>query len=131
MTARTQVLLGSILGSMLIFLTLSNALALEEGQASYLAKAEAAVKAQLKDPYSADIQFTKVGKTLSWFASLPPGMPIVCGIVNSKNGFGAYVGFRRVIVLAEDVVFFELKIVPGIDYEGKYIFINTWNENCK
>lgn len=70
-------------------------------------EAEAAIKATLKDPYSA--KFRNVHKSLH----------NVCGWVNSKNGFGAYSGARLFAydTRTEKITYYEgdlLKIGLGI-----------------
>jgi hypothetical protein len=52
-----------------------------------IAKAEASVRTQLKDPYSAVFSDEKATGTGS--------VKLICGRVNAKNGFGGYVGNRR------------------------------------
>lgn len=65
----------------------------------------AAVKAELKDPYSA--RFTDVHQN----ATLDS---LVCGYVNSKNGFGAYTG-RKPFTYSSltDTV----RLFPAADYD--------------
>lgn len=46
-----------------------------------------AVKDSLMDPYSADVQ-------IEWAYPTKRGWIAVCGRVNAKNGYGAYVGFK-------------------------------------
>lgn len=47
---------------------------------NFRAQATAYLKSNLKDPYSARISFA------------PPKGPLVCGLLNAKNSFGAYSG---------------------------------------
>lgn len=47
------------------------------------------VKAQLRDPGSAQFRAVRLYKTMD--------PPVVCGEVNAKNGFGAYMGFTRFV----------------------------------
>lgn len=51
--------------------------------------ARMAVEDQLRDPSSA--QFSGV------IVSRVSGLPVVCGLVNARNGFGGYVGARPFI----------------------------------
>lgn len=48
------------------------------------------VKRKLKDPASA--QFRDV-----FFHRGADGVPVTCGHVNSKNGFGGYIGYQRFV----------------------------------
>lgn len=62
-------------------------------------KAESDVRAGLRDPYSA--QFSDVAQH-----DTKSGGSVVCGYINAKNAFGAYVGPRRFvsIVLGDEIV---------------------------
>lgn len=75
-----------------------------EKDADWAAEMQLRVKAQLKDPSSA--QFRSVR---TYHGS---GTPVVCGEVNSKNGFGGYGGFQR-FVAAGDVIALEEQMAPG------------------
>lgn len=54
----------------------------------WMDRGKVSVKAKLKDPESA--QFRGL-----YFHRGKDGIPMTCGEVNSKNGFGGYVGFQR------------------------------------
>lgn len=57
-----------------------------------------AVKDTLMDPYSADVQ-------IEWAYPAMDGWTAVCGRVNAKNGYGAYVGFKWFNALVSRVPF--------------------------
>lgn len=50
-----------------------------------IAEAKESIKNQLKDPYSAVFENIYIGRAAN-------GAPVVCGTVNAKNSYGAYVG---------------------------------------
>ncbi|HEV7694324.1 MAG TPA: hypothetical protein VGO52_26045 [Hyphomonadaceae bacterium] len=56
---------------------------------AYIENETKAVRDRLKDPKSAE--FSKL------FVSRKSGAPIVCGYVNSKNGFGGFTGAQRFV----------------------------------
>jgi hypothetical protein len=62
---------------------------------------------QMKDPFSAQFKNETVGKDA------------VCGEVNSKNAYGAYVGFKRYIVLNERAI--GQKSSDTISYADTYV----------
>lgn len=66
----------------------------ETKQGLWIVKSRDAIKSRIRDPGSAD--FRKVR-----FYSGGP-VPVVCGEVNSKNGFGGYTGFQRFIASGDD-----------------------------
>jgi len=76
----------------LLALLLSPALADDEEyqKIGWIAKGKEAVKLRLNDPDSA--QFRNV-----YFHRGKDNLPLTCGEVNSKNGFGGYVGFQHFI----------------------------------
>ena len=76
----------------LLALLLSPALADDEEyqKIGWIAKGKVAVKLRLNDPDSA--QFRNV-----YFHRGKDNLPLTCGEVNSKNGFGGYVGFQHFI----------------------------------
>ncbi len=63
-------------------------------QALWIVKSHGAIKSRLRDPGSADFRNSR-------FYSGGP-VPVVCGEVNSKNGFGGYTGFQRFIASGDD-----------------------------
>lgn len=70
-------------------------------------QAYTAIKSSMKDPDSAQINFYK-------------GKP--CGQVNAKNSFGAYTGYKRIVLLKD------------INIEGHGLsdsqFEKLWNKHC-
>jgi hypothetical protein len=75
------------------------------------------VKAELKDPDSA--QFKDVA------GHEVEGAFIVCGRVNSKNGFGGYTGFKEFITVPG------LTIIRGMEGITDEVFVGTWNRLCR
>ena len=74
-----------------------------------------AVKSKLKDPDSA--QFKN-----SYFNRSTTGVPVSCGLVNSKNGFGGYGGFQRYVSAASpELTFLEEQVAD---------FQLLWNRYC-
>ncbi|HGN0868718.1 TPA: hypothetical protein ACKROV_001958 [Providencia alcalifaciens] len=70
---------------------------------------EKRLKNSLKDPSSADIRNSKLGKS-----------GVVCGQVNAKNSFGAYTGYKN---------FVQIGTTSLID-DGTKDFANEWNNLC-
>ncbi len=91
------------------------AAALAEQDAAWAAEMQLRVKATLKDPSSA--QFRNVR---TYHGS---GAPVVCGEVNSKNGFGGYGGFQR-FVASGPVIAVEEQMPAGE-------MNKTWPQLCK
>lgn len=58
-----------------------------------VAQAQAAVRAKLRDPASAQFGYIRAGK---------PG--VMCGRVNSKNGFGGYDGGQQFVSIVDPVM---------------------------
>lgn len=77
-------------------------------------KAEVAVEAKLRDPSSAQFEA---------FVSRISGEPVVCGTVNSKNGFGGYTGKQAFIYAGGQAILAE-EVVPET-------FFGIWSEGCK
>ena len=71
-------------------------------------EAEKAIKALLKDPYSAKFADEKL-------VTLKDGSRAYCVSVNSKNGFGAYVGYRKAKWLDGNVQFWRTSTRPDRD----------------
>lgn len=63
------------------------------------------IRSQLRDPSSA-----RFGRVV---VSLYEGSPVVCGIVNSTNGFGGYNGGQRFIWAGSVVSALEEQMAPG------------------
>ena len=71
------------------------------------------IKLKLKDAGSAEFRGQFIGKA---------GAP--CGEVNAKNGFGAYMGFQRYIVVGKELAVLESDMAPGE-------FDTSWSQICK
>lgn len=72
-----------------------------------VAEAQVVVKNSLKDPDSAEFgEAHYTGKA-------------VCGLVNAKNGFGGYSGFKRYVVTG-----------PLVSIEGSPKFETLWKKAC-
>lgn len=83
-------------------------------QASYVAlaaKAKATVVHDLKDPDSAKFRGIGIYKSTTG-----KGGVTVCGEVNAKNAFGAYVGYKR-FMLFDDIALMEGQDSTGLTYE--------------
>lgn len=79
----------------------------------WILKGQEAIKAKLKDPESA--KFKNV------FFSRSGDIPMTCGQVNSKNGFGGYTGFQRFISAGSpDTSFLESEVGDFYKIWGKY-----------
>lgn len=73
------------------------------------------VRMKLRDPSSA--RFRNV------YVSNAGGSPIVCGSVNAKNGFGAYIGYKLFVGVGPDPA---LVIMQSATKE----FNEIWNKYC-
>ncbi len=69
----------------------------------YILSQQREIKKRLKDPESAQFRNS---------AFYNSKVPVVCGEVNSKNGFGGYTGFQR-FVAAGKVVVVESEMARG------------------
>jgi hypothetical protein len=65
-----------------------------------------AIKAQLKDGASAEF------KDVAFYSG--GGVPVTCGEVNAKNGFGGYRGFERFIAAGADMAVLQSQSSDGI-----------------
>lgn len=77
-----------------------------EKQYAWIEVSKEAIKAQLKDAASAefkDVRFYSGG-----------GVPVACGQVNAKNGFGGYGGFERFIAAGREMAVLESQSSDGI-----------------
>lgn len=82
----------------------------------WMQKGMDAAKIKLKDPGSA--QFRGV-----YFNRGVDGVPMTCGEVNSKNGFGGYTGFQRFISGGKpELTFMEEQVSD---------FSSAWNKFCQ
>jgi hypothetical protein len=76
-------------------------------------------------PLLKDSDSAKFGRTFVGSDKGDPMPQALCGWVNAKNAFGAYVGFRRFIVPWDE------KALPLIDDdEGSLVFNEAWLANC-
>lgn len=82
---------------------------------------EAAVKSRLRDPDSAQFGHMDAHGDRKW-----KGKPVtaVCGSVNSKNGFGGYVGFSDFVYIQD---FFAIYINTSTNNGN---FVKAWNTLC-
>ncbi len=94
--------------------TPDNPYADEMKQMAWILTGKDTVKAKLKDPESADF------RNVRFFSG--GGIPVACGEVNAKNGFGGYNGFERFIATGPEGAFLESEVSDGI---GK-----VWNRFC-
>jgi len=82
----------------------------------WMQKGMEAAKAKLKDPVSA--QFRGV-----YFHQGTDGIPMTCGEVNSKNGFGGYGGFQKFVSAGKsDLTFLQEQVSD---------FASVWSRFCQ
>lgn len=74
--------------SALILVSCSAAADYPEKYSTLVESAKSNIRAQLKDPYSAEFEDIFIGKSNN-------NSPVVCGKVNAKNSYGGYVGRKR------------------------------------
>lgn len=80
--------------------------------------AEVRMKKALKDPDSG--QFREISTEDDAHYNLDrPG--IACGMVNAKNSFGGYTGFKDFMVIAG---------IPMVE-DGSGAFVRLWNKHCR
>ncbi len=89
----------------------------ETKQWLWIEKTKDGVRRQLKDPSSA-----KFGNVA--FHAYRGNTPVVCGEVNSRNGFGGYTGNQRFIASGEKLVFLQSAMAAAE-------FSKAWNELCR
>lgn len=83
---------------------------------AWMEKGKEAVRSKLKDPHSA--QFKNV-----YFHRGAKGIPVSCGEVNSKNGFGGYSGFQKFISAGNtELTFIQSEVTD---------FSTSWKQFCK
>jgi hypothetical protein len=80
-------------------------------EASWAAKMQERVRTRLKDPDSAQFRNVRTYRG--------SGIPIACGEVNSKNGFGGYTGFQG-FVAAGYIIALEEQTTGFADVRGKF-----------
>ncbi|WP_458438725.1 hypothetical protein [Methylorubrum extorquens] len=86
-------------------------------QALFVVRGQEAVQAKLRDPASATFR--------GQFFSYSGNMHVTCGWVNSKNGFGGYVGFQRYISSTlPETTFLEQEVRDGQ-------FDLVWQQLCR
>lgn len=88
----------------------------ESTQALWIVKSQEGIKAKLRDPDSAHFRDTR-------FYS-GGAAPVVCGEVNSKNGFGGYGGFQRFIASGEKLAFLESEMASSGEMD------DAWKKLC-
>jgi hypothetical protein len=74
-------------------------------QIAWLSSSEEA-KEKLKDPDSAEF------RDVRFYSGA--GVPVACGEVNAKNGFGGYNGFERFVALGPEGAFLDSEVSGGI-----------------
>ncbi len=89
----------------------------ETKQQVWIAVSQDAVRDSLKDPSSAE--FRNV-----FFHAYQGNTPIVCGEVNAKNSFGAYMGYQGFLASGDKIVTLESDFADGE-------FAKTWNQACR
>jgi hypothetical protein len=75
-------------------------------QVAWVSTGEEAIRNQLKDPESATfrgVHFYSGG-----------GIPVACGEVNAKNGFGGYTGFERFVAAGDTLAVTESQVEGGL-----------------
>jgi len=87
---------------------------------NFVRRAKAALTENFKDPRSAQFR--------SLFIS-GDKLPALCGEVNAKNSYGAYVGFRKFYATGKSSL---NAVEPGADGAGgdRYVFDSMWPSMC-
>lgn len=86
-------------------------------QQTWIANTERAVKAKMKDPDS--VRFRN-----SRFNVYDDKVPVVCGEINAKNGFGGHTGFQKYIASGDSFGPFLEETMSANE------FARSWNEFC-
>jgi len=86
-------------------------------QQLWIANTQRAVKAQMKDPGSVRFRNTQ-------FKAYQGRVPVVCGEINAKNGFGGHTGYQRFIASGETFGPFLEEMMPAGE------FAKSWSEFC-
>lgn len=76
-------------------------------QYAWISEGKRQIQAVLKDPSSADfrnVRFYSGG-----------GIPVTCGEVNAKNGFGGYTGFERFVAAGSQIAVTESMVTDSLD----------------
>lgn len=87
-------------------------------QRLWIIKSQDAIRGRLRDPDSAEFRETR-------FYS-GGRVPVVCGEVNSRNGFGGYTGYQRFIASGDDqsIAFVASDVEAGDTLDA------AWEELC-
>lgn len=88
----------------------------ESTQMAWIGKSQEGIKSRLRDPDSAEFRDSR-------FYSGGPA-PVICGEVNSKNGFGGYGGFQRFIASGEKLAFLESDMASTSEMD------DAWKKMC-
>ncbi|WP_157096595.1 hypothetical protein [Tsuneonella dongtanensis] len=91
-------------------------LANESTQMAWIGKSQEGIKAKLRDPDSAEFRDSRFYSGGS--------APVVCGEVNSKNGFGGYGGYQRFIASGEKLAFLESEMTSSSEMD------DAWKKMC-
>lgn len=87
----------------------------------FVAKAKTAVAHDLKDPGSAQFRGTYISEERA--------TRFLCGEINAKNSYGAYVGFRKFV--ATDETGYGLNMIrPERGEARQNMFDRVWIDNC-
>lgn len=106
----------TVIITMVCLMCAGNAMAGDPKEIAWMERGKDAVKSRLKDPSSA--QFKNV-----YFNRGSEGIPVTCGEVNSKNGYGGYSGFQRFLSAgSRDNTFLEREVSD---------FRASWNQFCR
>lgn len=101
----------SILSLMLVASVALPALSQGKGYAPLVAKAKTAISRDLKDPDAA--KFRNIG---IYKSTTGKGGVSVCGEINAKNSYGAYLGFRKFLV-SDDIAIIDGE-EGGLSYDS-------------
>jgi hypothetical protein len=89
-------------------------------QAASVGAGQAAIKSSLRDPESAkfrNVHFYSGG-----------GVPVTCGEVNARNGFGGYSGYERFVAASDIISATESQVEGGLGpVWDKYCVRATWD----
>jgi hypothetical protein len=86
-------------------------------QAAWIRVSEDAIRAKLKDPDSAEF------RNVNFYAG--GGVPMACGEVNAKNGFGGYTGFEPFVAAGSELAFLSSEMTSSREFR------KVWNQFCK
>jgi hypothetical protein len=83
-------------------------------QYAWISSSEQSVKEKLRDPDSAEF------RNVRFYSGA--GVPVSCGEVNAKNGFGGYTGFERFVAMGPEMAYLDSEVAEGIG--------EVWNKFC-